>query len=104
MNHRTLTIAATIALLGFTSCSAQQRRIVENLTEDPTPAEVVVVADLEGDPAIQGSCLPGEDEVNGTCLPQGVTNPPPTQPPQTGFSCPAGEVIDVDPSPHCVIG
>lgn len=104
MNHRTITIAATIAILGFTSCSAQQRQIIENLTDTPAPAEVVVETTLVGDPPPQGSCLDGEHEIDGVCLPNTVYSPPPTSPPSNEFTCPAGEVIDVDPSPHCVVG
>lgn len=101
--NRTLIITAAIAILGFTSCSAQQRQMYNNVTRDePTKTEVVVATTLVGDPAPQGSCFAGEHEINGTCLPITSNTPPPTNPPTTAFSCPAGEVVDVDPSPHCV--
>lgn len=84
MNHRTLTIAATIGLLAFTSCSAQQRQIVENLTNDPTPAEVMVdapAAEVLAEPAAVGSnppiteCgLPGE-VFTSTPWPQCIPDP-----------------------------
>lgn len=111
--NRNLILTAAIGLAALTSaCTPAQVGRMITTHRKPAPAvvdhqpTVAPAATLIGDPPVQGPCAPGEVVVNGTCLPHGTDTPPSTQPPEdpnAPLSCPPGEVLDPDPTPHCII-